>query len=81
MSRDSATYRVKLHAFRRYASVTRIGMRGLETLADGIYPYQALPDWVKERLAILSILTPPPPDNHVEDIGQRITEDTFWIYE
>jgi len=81
MSRDRATYRVKLHAFRRYASITRIGMCGVENLADGVYPYQALPEWVKERLATLSILAPPPPENHVEGVGQRIAEDTFWIYD
>ena len=81
MSTDSVAYRVKLYGNGRYAAVTRIGMNKVESLADGVYSYQTLPEWMRDKLAALSILRPPPPFNDVEGVGQRVSAETFWVYE
>lgn len=81
MSLDNVSYRVKLYGNGHYAAVTRIGMNKVENLADGVYPYQTLPEWMRDKLAALSILQPPPPQNDVDGVGQRISAETFWVYE
>ena len=45
---------------------------------DGVYTVDQLPDWVQERLAVLSICTL---DSMVEGVGKRVTDSVFWIYE
>ena len=39
-----------------------------------------LPNWVKERLAVLSIVDPTPPTPEVEGVGRRISKNVFWVY-
>jgi hypothetical protein len=39
-----------------------------------------LPNWVKERLAVLSIIDPTPPTPEVEGVGRRISKNVFWVY-
>ena len=38
-----------------------------------------LPDWVKDRLALLMMVDPTPPTKHVDGVGRRISETVFWI--
>lgn len=38
-----------------------------------------LPDWVKDRLALLMMIDPTPPTKYVDGVGRRISETVFWI--
>lgn len=39
-----------------------------------------LPEWVKERLAVLSILNPDQRNEEVEGVGRRIAKNIYWVY-
>lgn len=39
-----------------------------------------LPEWVKERLAVLSILNPNVRNEEIEGVGRRIAKNIFWVY-
>jgi hypothetical protein len=39
-----------------------------------------LPQWVKERLAVLSILNPNVRNEEVEGVGRRIAKNIYWVY-
>jgi len=39
-----------------------------------------LPDWAKERLAVLYLLDPAKLNQNVDKVGRRINKDVFWIY-
>lgn len=39
-----------------------------------------LPEWVKERLAVLSILNPNVRNEEVEGVGRRIAKNIYWVY-
>lgn len=45
-----------------------------------LYTDAALPKFLSDPLAVLSLLPPPPPINDVAGLGRRISSDTFWIY-
>ena len=38
-----------------------------------------LPDWVRDRLALLMMVDPTPPTKYVDGVGRRISETVFWI--
>ena len=38
-----------------------------------------LPDWEKDRLALLMMVDPIPPTKYVDGVGRRISETVFWI--
>lgn len=50
---------------------------GLKEGSD--YAHEELPAWLAEKIAKLEIFPPPPPRIAVENIGQRMSEHTFWI--
>lgn len=39
-----------------------------------------LPQWMQEKLAVLSIMTANPPTSEVDGVGRRISDDIFWVY-
>ena len=39
-----------------------------------------LPEWVKERLAVLSVLNPEMRNEEIEGVGRRIAKNIFWVY-
>lgn len=49
----------------------------LEGYYDGV---SDLPEWVQERIAVLSVCNPDPPTPVVEEVGRRISDGIFWIY-
>lgn len=38
-----------------------------------------LPDWLQERLSILSMLSPEPPTETIEGVGRRISRFVYWV--
>jgi hypothetical protein len=47
---------------------------------DDIYTdVDSLPEWVLDKLSVLSITDPTPPTKNIEGVGRRINKNTFWI--
>lgn len=38
-----------------------------------------LPEWMQERVTVLSMLTQTPPTEPVEGVGRRVSADIYWI--
>jgi len=58
-----------------------IGMEKVDAYLEGVYDdLNELPQWMKERIAVLSMLTTEPPTEDVKGIGRRINETTYWVY-
>lgn len=73
-------YRVCIDPLTGRVEVICIGMLESDSDVEGTYPStEALPDWVKDRLAVLSIMSSKPPTQKIEGIGQRIDANTFWV--
>ena len=59
-------------------TVGEIGI-GMTDPMEGYYPsVRALPEWMQEKIAVLSLLVPP--DGPIEGVGRRIDRNTFWVY-
>lgn len=77
---DDTTYRVKISPDTGHVEIQCFGMNSIDTEAEGTYmSVEDIPQWVKERLAVLRVLPLPPPTQAVEDLGARINEHVFWI--
>lgn len=75
----SNVYRVQIHT--SYSiHVIKLGM-GVDEEVEGIYSgIDALPDWIKERLAVLMVLDAKQKTDSVENVGKRISEYVFWVF-
>jgi hypothetical protein len=40
----------------------------------------SLPKWIQDKLRKLQVLNVPPPGVTVEDVGERMSVNTFWVY-
>ena len=53
----------------------------MEPVQEGIYEsLEALPQWVQDRLHVLSTFSSKPPTIDVNGLGRRIEENIFWVY-
>lgn len=49
---------------------------------EGVYEDASkLPDWIQDRIAVLSMMSTEPPTKFVEGVGRRIDEHVFWVVE
>ena len=65
-----------------YVIVQSLEGSGVESDMEGRYnSVDDLPAWMQERLAILMLMSPKPPTEHVQGVGRRISQYIFWIYE
>jgi len=56
------------------------GTEEIDGAVESMYTsIDALPLWIQERLALLSMVSYTPPTEHIEGVGRRITKDTFWV--
>ena len=65
-----------------HIEVICFGMDKLDDTIEGVYEnINDLPNWMQERLSVLSMLPPNTSGgNDVEGIGRRITESIYWVY-
>lgn len=80
MSHDDTVYRVMFLPDKVNVNVIALGIDTLDLPHQGTYDRDELPMWMQDRLSSLAILRPPPPENNVESVGKRISEDVFWVY-
>lgn len=76
---DDNTYRINLTG--GAVTVVCFGLESVDSTLEGHYDgVDGLPDWVKERLAVLMVLDSTPPTVELEGVGRRISEKVFWVY-
>ena len=76
---DDNIYRISI--FPDGVDVMCFGLASVDSNIDGHYDLtDDLPNWVKERLAVLMILSSTPPTSEVAGIGRRISSHVYWVY-
>lgn len=78
---DDDIYRVNV-APPTHIEVICFGIDRLDDSVEGVYDnINDLPNWMQERLSVLSMLPPNTSGgNDVDGIGRRITESVYWVY-
>lgn len=83
---DAHVYRVFIYtpdakAGGNRVSVMCFGMDAVDCELEGEYDsVDELPDWVKERLAVLMVMPSTPPTVELEGVGRRISASVFWVH-
>lgn len=76
---DDNIYRVSV--FPDGIDVLCFGLSSIDSDINGHYDRtDDLPEWVKERLAVLMITSGIPPTQEVAGIGRRISSHVYWVY-
>lgn len=76
---DDNIYRVSV--FPDGIDIICFGLSSIDSPIDGHYDRtDDLPNWVKERLAVLMITSGVPPTTEVAGIGRRISSHVYWVY-
>ena len=79
MVSDDNIYRVSV--FPDGIDIVCFGLSSIDSPIDGHYDQpDDLPNWVKERLAVLMITSSTPPTQEVAGIGRRISSHVYWVY-
>lgn len=73
-------YRVYIHPDSKHIEVVCLGMDSVDSEAEGIYHDTShLPDWMQDRLAVLSLMKVDPPQTTVDGVGMRVDNHVYWI--
>lgn len=76
---DDNIYRVSV--FPDGIDIVCFGLSSIDSPIDGHYDRtDDLPNWVKERLAVLMITSGTPPTQEVAGVGRRISSHVYWVY-
>lgn len=74
-------YRVFISPRTGKAHVECVGLECNLTEIEGVYAsVDELPDWVHERVMLLSMTSCEPPTKPIRGLGHRINEFTFWVF-
>jgi len=78
---DDNIYRVQIEPDTGYVSVACIGLESIDALVDGTYADTSkLPDWMQEKLAVLTMMSSKPPTEPVDGVGRRINDNIYWVF-
>ena len=76
---DDNTYRISI--FPDGIDVVCFGLESVDSQLEGHYDgIDLLPNWVKERLAVLNMMPATPPTNTVDGVGRRISAHVYWVF-
>lgn len=76
---DDNTYRISV--FPDGVDVICFGLESVDSQLEGHYDgIDLLPNWVKERLAVLNMMPATPPTNTVDGVGRRISAHVYWVF-
>lgn len=71
---------LRLEVIDGFVTIIDFSLEMLDNDISGWYSeVDLLPDWVKDRLALLMMVDPTPPTKYVDGVGRRISETVFWI--
>lgn len=75
------TYRVSICDHTKSVEVICFGIGALANTVTGRYGDETqLPDWMRKKLAVLRIMSDPPPVEDIPDLGRRLRHNLFWVY-
>jgi hypothetical protein len=81
MISNDVIYRVFIPKYGKDISVTCIGIECVDSTIIGVYAdFNALPELLKERIAVLNILKPSIDVNEIAGVGKRVNDQTYWVY-
>lgn len=76
---DDNTYRIGI--FPDGIDVICFGLESVDSQLEGHYDrIDDLPNWVKERIAVLNMIPATPPTSTVEGVGRRISAHVYWVF-
>jgi hypothetical protein len=76
---DDSIYRVSIFSDR--VDVVCFGLESVDSCLEGHYDrIDDLPNWVKERLAVLNMIPATPPTQEVPGVGRRISAHVYWVF-
>ena len=76
---DDNTYRISI--FPDGIDVVCFGLESVDSCLEGHYDrIDDLPNWVKERIAVLNMIPVSPPTSTVEGVGRRISAHVYWVF-
>jgi hypothetical protein len=76
---DDNIYRIGI--FPDGIKVMCFGLESIDSCLEGHYDrIDDLPNWVQERIAILSMIPVTPPTGEVEGVGRRISTYVYWVF-
>lgn len=77
---DRVYYRVQIAKVIGIIEVVSLDMESVDDPINGSYDSLSdLPQWMQERIAMLSMLSFKPPTETVPGVGRRIGEFTYWV--
>lgn len=75
------TYRVSIAKHTGRIEVICFGIGSLANGVTGQYDSEEhLPDWMRQKLSVLRIMSDPPPIEDIANVGRRLSQELFWIY-
>lgn len=78
---DDNIYRVSVDQINGRVKVACIGLESVDAIVDGNYDsVKDLPDWMQEKLTLLSMLSHTPPTEPVAGVGRRINAEIYWVF-
>jgi|TARA_R100001129_G_C5199989_1_gene213538 hypothetical protein len=78
--RDVIIYRVSVDSDTSNINIRCLGNNWLDKTIEGSYAsINLIPDKVREKLEMLSILQPSM-DDVLEGVGKRLQHDVYWVY-
>ena len=76
---DDNIYRVSI--FPDGVDVVCLGLESVDSCLEGHYDrIDDLPNWVRERLALLNMIPLTLPTQEVEGVGRRISGHVYWVF-
>lgn len=77
---EPLVYRVKVQSSGS-VEVLLLTMGDIDDPYCGVYSSaECLPQWMQDKIAVLSMLSEKPPTEDVPGIGRRIYSDVYWVY-
>lgn len=75
------TYRVSISKHTGRIEVICFGIGSLANGVTGQYDSEEhLPDWMRQKLSVLRIMSDPPPIEDIANVGRRLNQELFWVY-
>ena len=75
-----SVYRVRVDPNTGNVEVVCLGIDNVDSEAEGIYDDTSLlPDWMQDKIAVLSMMKVDPPQTKIEGVGMRVDQHVFWV--
>lgn len=70
-----------IHPTTQHVEIMCFGMNAVDAEAGGRYDtINAVPQWIREKIALLMMTSDKPPTEPIDSIGVRINAYTYWVY-